>query len=357
MARRRVGVVLLLDPPVSDEIDGLRRALGAGDLGRIRPHVTLVSPLNLAAADLPAALERVRSAASGLGGALRLTLGPIASFEPVNPVLHLRVGGDLGELRRLRDSVSGVPLDRLGSWPYVGHVTLVEQFPPDRLTSALGLLSSYSAVVEVGRVVMMEERSSSSLSAPGAVRVAEGLCPGGPGRLGANSRRRWVPLADAALERRAVVGRGGVEIALSRGRVVGPDLVELAVSAAGKVGAHGSAGGDPGWCGAFGHHPVSEGIGRADPDRSFPEPVVVTAVRDSVTVGGAVAWWSEGTAHAGVLVAPSVRGQGIGRHLLARLEADLAAGGWRAPRLIGSGPAGFYEACSRWVVGDRGEVD
>jgi 2'-5' RNA ligase/GNAT superfamily N-acetyltransferase len=351
VTRRRVGVALVIDPPVADEIDGLRRALGAGDLARIPPHVTLVRPLNLPAAELPAALERVRAAASGIGGSLRLTLGPAASFAPANPVLHLEVGGDLGELRRLREAVSGTPLDRPGSWPYVPHVTLVEQFPSERTAGAVELLGSYAAVVDVGRVVLMEEQRLSS--GPGAATRGDAASAGRTGSGRPGSRSRWVPLADAALERRAVVGRGGVEIALTRGRVVGPDLVEMAACAADDPGvaelvAGGvrvPAGGDP---------LAAEPAGWGGPSRSFPDPVVVTAVAGSVTVGGAVAWWSAGTPYAGVLVTPQARGQGIGRHLLARLEADLAAGGWRAPRLIGAGPGGFYEACSRWVVAGGG---
>lgn len=329
MARRRVGVVLLIDPPVADEIDGLRRALGAADLARIPPHVTLVPPLNLRAADLPAALERLRSAASRLGGPLALTIGRAASFAPASPVLYLQVGGDLDGLTRLRDEVGGPPLDRRGPWPYVPHVTLVDGFPEDRTAGALELLGGYSALVEVERVVLMEERVVAA-SGPAAPRTG----------------RRWAPLADAALGRRAVVGRGGLEIALTRGRVVGPDLVGLVASA---------GDGDP--AGRGGPAPVdldilAGGSGRAGTGRSFPAPVVLSAVRGSVTVGGAAAWWSQGRPEVGVLVDASVRNQGIGRHLLSRLEADLRGADWQAPGLVGAGPEGFYRACSRWVVGD-----
>ena len=45
--RVRLGVVLLVPPPVAGEIDGLRRAVGDGALGKVAPHVTLVPPVNV----------------------------------------------------------------------------------------------------------------------------------------------------------------------------------------------------------------------------------------------------------------------------------------------------------------------
>ena len=45
--RHRLGVALLLDPPGSFEVDGLRRALGDTALGAVPAHVTLVPPVNV----------------------------------------------------------------------------------------------------------------------------------------------------------------------------------------------------------------------------------------------------------------------------------------------------------------------
>src|SRR5579859_4867068 len=124
--RRRLGVAVLLDPPVSDEVDGLRRAVGDPSLGRIPPHVTLVPPVNVRRADLLAAVDRLRRAAAATPGEIHLTLGAVTSFLPDNPVLYLAVGGDLGALRGLRDAVFAPPLERSLSWPWVPHVTLAD---------------------------------------------------------------------------------------------------------------------------------------------------------------------------------------------------------------------------------------
>jgi 2'-5' RNA ligase len=59
-----LGVALLLPDPAATEVDGLRRALGDGSLGRIPAHLTLVPPVNVRADDMPAALDLLRRAAT-----------------------------------------------------------------------------------------------------------------------------------------------------------------------------------------------------------------------------------------------------------------------------------------------------
>ncbi|MHB1930799.1 MAG: 2'-5' RNA ligase family protein [Acidimicrobiales bacterium] len=311
LARRRVGVALLLDPSVADEVDGLRRALGDPAVGRIPAHVTLVRPLNLRADDLPSALARLRSAAAGAPPELRLTLGAPATFAPVNPVLYLTVGGDLPGLRSLRDAVLAPPLDRPSPWPWVPHVTLGDGLPPERIGAVIGLLDRYAAVACLDRVVLLEEQA--------------------PAPAGS---RRWVPLADAALGPPAVGGRGGVELVITRGRVLGPD----AASVLAEDGAAPPAGLDA-------------------PRSGFPKPIVLTATRSGVTVGAAAAWWEEGAVHAGVIVGRSQRGQGIGGQLLAHLESALHAAGWDGAAPVGRGPTAFFQTRSRWVRPAPGTED
>ncbi|HLH46665.1 MAG TPA: GNAT family N-acetyltransferase, partial [Acidimicrobiales bacterium] len=300
--------------PLADEVDGLRRALGDGALGTIPAHVTLVPPLNLRPSDLPAALARLRQAAATVGGPLRLTLGAVATFLPVNPVLYLPVGGDLHPLRTLRDAVLRPPLERQSPWPWVPHVTLADEAPEERIAAAVTALDHYSGVADLDRLVLLEQRAPAEPAGAG----------GPPGRP-----RRWLPLADAALGSPAVVGRGGLEVTLTAGRVAGPDL--LAVAAAAGASWPAVPGGPP-----------------AGP--IWPPRVVLTAEREGRCVGGAVAWWEAGRPEVAVLVEPAARRGGVGGHLLAALESRLRSAGWEAPLLHGHGPAGFYAARSRWTV-------
>lgn len=298
--RRRLGVAVIIDAPVADEINGLRRAVGDRALERIVPHVTLVPPVNVPAACLSDALARLRAAAATCPEPLHLTLGPPGSFLPANPVLTLAVGGDVDRLRGLRDAVFVEPLARALSWPWVPHVTLADEGDPARVEAAVGLLAGYRATVDVDRLVLLEAARS----------------PEGP---------RWRACADAALAPRRVVGRGGMDLELTRGRVVDPQALEVIRAAT--------------------DHPILPGAVQQG------SGIVVTGRRATDAVGVAAAWRDDAGGHVGVVVAPEHRGEGIGSQLLAHVEAAVADAGWDCPVLAAVGPAGFYESRSRWSVG------
>jgi GNAT superfamily N-acetyltransferase len=78
-------------------------------------------------------------------------------------------------------------------------------------------------------------------------------------------------------------------------------------------------------------------------------PIVLTARRESEVVGAAIAWRADDGGHAAVVVAPSVRRQGIGGTLLAHLESAVVAAGWECPTLRAHGPVGFYRARSNYA--------
>lgn len=185
MPKARLGVAVLLPAAVSAEVDGLRRALGDGALGRIPAHLTLVPPVNVREDRLGDALRVLRAAAAS-ARPLRLSLGPPATFLPDNPVLFLAVAGEVDGLRRLRDAVFADPLARPLTWPWVPHVTLADEAAPDRIEAALAALADYRAEVRVDRIHLLRE-------APG---------------------RSWAPIADAPLAQAAVVGRGGLPLDL-----------------------------------------------------------------------------------------------------------------------------------------------
>lgn len=303
MPRRRLGVVVVVDPPVGTEVDGLRRAVGDGALPRIAPHLTLVPPVNVVPARVGDALGRLRAAAAAVGGPFDLRLGPVSSFLPANPVLLLEVGGDLEDLRTVRDVAFSGPFERPLSWPWVPHVTLADDLPPERIAAATRALDRFTAGFRVTRITVLEER-----------RTAAG--------------HRWEPFADATVGRRRIVGRGSLELELTGGRVLDPEAVDV-LAAAGMPDA--------------GDQPPA---GRSHP------PLVVTARCAGEAVGVAAAWVERGAAHAGVVVHPAWRRQGVGGHLLAALSADVDAAGWDAATLVAHGPAAFYAGLSaRFVPG------
>jgi len=181
---------------VAAEVDGLRRACGDPALGRVPSHVTLVPPVNVRVDDLPAALTRLRTAAAAVPGPLELVLGPPASFLPVNPVLHLEVGGPgLTAVHRLRDRMFAFPLERRLTWPFVPHVTVADGADPDRIEAALVALADFTAPVTLERVHLLEE----------------------------GEQRTWRPLADCPLGPPDLVGRGGFELELTTSDLLDPE--------------------------------------------------------------------------------------------------------------------------------------
>lgn len=264
--RARLGVVLPVPEPVAAEIDGLRRAVGDGALGRIPAHLTLVPPVNVPLAQVEEAQQIVGAAAAG-SGRLRCQLGPPTTFWPVTPVLYLGVSekegvpGEWSHLRDLQAAVFRPPLWRKVDHDFVPHVTLADEIDPERIGPAVEVLSGFERVVTFDRITILRE--------------GEG--------------RRWSPVFEAALDGASVVGRGGLPLALSSSPT--PDALTRA-----RTGA------PPGLC--------------------------VTAHREGVAVG--LAECRAGTTDRRVArlvdlwVTEGERGTGVGSHLLAALSARAA---------------------------------
>ena len=186
MPKARLGVALLVPPPYDRSVDALRLAVGDPALTRIPPHLTLVPPVNVREDRLDDGLRVLRDAASATTP-FELVLGPPTTFLPVNPVLYLDVSGDVEALLALRDRVFTEPLRRELTWPFVPHVTVADEAPPERIEAALAAMASFRVHVAFDRVHLLQE---------------------GPGRV-------WAPIADAPFAEPAVIGRGGLPLELT----------------------------------------------------------------------------------------------------------------------------------------------
>jgi 2'-5' RNA ligase len=207
MAKRRLGVALLVPAPVDAEIDGLRRAAGDGALGRIPAHITLVPPVNVREERMDDALARLRTAAAE-AKPFEITLGPPASFLPDSPTLYLAVSGPgLDDLHALRDRVFADPLARPLTWPFVPHVTLADEMAPARIDAALSALADYEAHVRFERLHLLQE---------------------GAGRM-------WTPIADAPFRAPAVIGRGGLPLEITVSETPAPHWFVVTARRQGEV--------------------------------------------------------------------------------------------------------------------------
>jgi 2'-5' RNA ligase/predicted GNAT family acetyltransferase len=191
MPRERLGVALLFPADASTAIDVLRRAMGADDLERLPPHLTLVPPVNVRVEDLDDACDLLRDAARRTAP-FRLTLGPARTFLPINPVLYLEVGGDVPSVDALRDRIFRPPLERNLTWPFQPHVTVLDGGEETRIRAAVDALAGVRIDVDITQVHLLKEHNDDGV-------------------------RCWRPIFEASLGEPAVVGRGGLELELEVG--------------------------------------------------------------------------------------------------------------------------------------------
>ncbi|MFP5578186.1 MAG: 2'-5' RNA ligase family protein [Acidimicrobiia bacterium] len=155
MPRRRFAVALLIPPPVSTEIDGIRRALGDRQLGRIDPHVTIIPPINLREEDVGAALAVVQAAARA-AEPMTVTIGPVETFAEASPVRFLAVD-PWGPVTALYAACWTGALDRPEKRSFHPHVTVdIDGGPTDGPDPAIELLAGYRAEVLIDRVTVLE---------------------------------------------------------------------------------------------------------------------------------------------------------------------------------------------------------
>ncbi|MGI9079405.1 MAG: GNAT family N-acetyltransferase [Acidimicrobiales bacterium] len=310
MSRVRLGVALVMPVPHDREIDTLRRATGDGTLGRVPPHCTLVSPVNVRADRVLDVVALLRSAAA-VTHPLRVLLGPPTTFLPDNPVLYLPLEEGAAPVRALRDRVFREPLARPLTWPYVPHVTVADEADPERIAAAQIALSDYRTDVVFDRVHLLQE---------------------GPGRV-------WAPIADFPLKAPAVVVRGGLAVELWVSTALDPEAREFSAREWQAMG------------------PIE--LGTPMPH----ERVAISARRDDKVAGVITGWARGGVAQlSNLVVCPADRGQGIGSRLLASFESTAVSLGCcrLACRVrVGSQGHGFLQhrgwvdetRLSHWVEG------
>ena len=279
MARRRLGVVILVPGRAAAEIDGLRRACGDRALERVPPHVTLVPPVNVSETRLSEALARLRDAAARTSP-FTLELGPVTSFVPDSPTLYLAVGGpadDVATLHALRDAIFVPPLHRELTWPFVPHVTLADEMAVDRIDAALAALADYRTTIDCSGVHLLQEQRD-------------------------GGQTRWTPIADARFRPPIPVGRGGLPLDLWISDGLDPEG-RLLLDAEGLGAAPHTMVAPPGW-----------------------RSLTVSARRRGELVGFATGCTDGLNSRlTTVVVSPAHRQQGIARHVHARFVAEGGA--------------------------------
>lgn len=155
MSRRRFAAALLIPPPESTEIDGIRRALGDRQLERIDPHITVIPPINLREEQIADALAVVQAAARTVEP-MSLTIGPLDTFGESSPVRFLAVDPREPVAALYRACWTGI-LERAEKRSFHPHVTVdIDGGPTAGDDPAVELLADYRVEVLIDRVTVLE---------------------------------------------------------------------------------------------------------------------------------------------------------------------------------------------------------
>lgn len=320
MARSRYAVAILAAPDDAAEVDVLRRCVGVAEPFHVAPHLTLVPPTNVASLELGEASSVLRRAAAA-AHPLQLDVGPATTFLPDTATLHLDVGGDVGALRSLRESLRSAPFDRPDEWPFSPHVTISERSDPALIRAGLTAFAGAGRRWSVESIHLLEQH-----------RWHEGHPRSG--------QAFWVPIREEPLGGPIVSGRGGIEMHL---RVI--SMVEPAVAELLGVGAT--------------VPPTVPGpvpvvlVAESPAVRGAPGPAIAAAV-GSMSLGGTSAELRQ------LAVAEGHRGQGIGARVLSWWCRHLAE---RGARVVLTAPtdrlpdasvrllegSGFVPVGRRWI--------
>ena len=170
-----IGVVVAVPEPWAQLLVDWRSKVGDPQATLVPPHVTLLPPTEVPAAE--------RSTISGHLASVARAHPPFAmhlcgtgTFRPVSDVVFVAVARGIGDCELLAGDVRRGPLARSLSYPYHPHVTVAHGVDPDMLELAYSGLADLSAEFTVEHFTEFEQTPS------GAWAVAREYRLSGPPR-------------------------------------------------------------------------------------------------------------------------------------------------------------------------------
>jgi 2'-5' RNA ligase len=143
-----IGVAIPVPEPYAAELQGWRRDFGDPLACAIPPHITLLPPTAIPAAELPT-VEKHLAEVAAAGEPFRVRLRGTATFRPVSPVVFVALAEGISASEMLSKSVRTGPLPVELTYPYHPHVTVAHELPDDVLDRAFSQLADYAAQFDV----------------------------------------------------------------------------------------------------------------------------------------------------------------------------------------------------------------
>jgi 2'-5' RNA ligase len=151
-----IGVVVPVPEPWTQLLVDWRAKVGDPQAALVPPHVTLLPPTEVAAADRPAVAEHL-AGVSRSHAPFTMHLAGTGTFTPVSQVVFVTVARGIGNCELIATDVRQGPLDRPLAYPYHPHVTVAHDVAPDMLELAYSGLADLSAEFRVEHFTEYEQ--------------------------------------------------------------------------------------------------------------------------------------------------------------------------------------------------------
>lgn len=143
-----IGVAVAVPDPWATRLQDYRESLGDQTATTIPTHVTLMPPIDVEPALLPAIEQHLAEVSAG-AHAFRIHLRGTGTFRPVSPVVFVGVVEGISECEQLALSVRRGPLAIDAEFPYHPHVTIAHHQPEQVLDRAFDELASFECEFQV----------------------------------------------------------------------------------------------------------------------------------------------------------------------------------------------------------------
>lgn len=151
-----LGVVVAIPEPWSQLLTDWRAKCGDPQAGLVPPHVTLLPPTEVLAADRAAVSDHL-AAVARRHAPFDMHLSGTGTFSPVSEVVFVAVARGIGSCELLADDVRNGPLARPLSYPYHPHVTVAHDVSADMLDLAYSALADLNAEFRVEHFTEFEQ--------------------------------------------------------------------------------------------------------------------------------------------------------------------------------------------------------
>jgi 2'-5' RNA ligase len=145
-----IGVSLAVPEPWGAQLQDYRVGLGDPAAAGIPTHITLVPPVEVDEADLPAVVAHLEEAAAETL-AFEVHLRGTGTFRPVSPVVFVSLVEGISGCELLAKTVAQGPLARESEFPYHPHVTIAHHLPEELMDRAFADMAEFECRFTVDR--------------------------------------------------------------------------------------------------------------------------------------------------------------------------------------------------------------